>query len=83
MGEDESKENEEELLEIYCCATTRIEQEEEEAHRSEEREEDGSEGKEIDNNGESVSQKVWFDKVQILIDHIRVVSVDMIYILDT
>ena len=83
MGEDESEENEDELVEIDCCATTRIEQEEEEVDNSEEGEEDDSVGEEMDKNGESVSQKVWFDKVHILIDHIRVVSVGMIYILGT
>ena len=78
MGEDESKENKDKLLEIDCCTTTRIDQEE--VDDSEEEEEDDSEWEEV-NNGESVSQKGWFDKVHILIDHTCVVSVGMIYIL--
>mgnify|MGYP000329288802 CR=1 FL=1 len=42
MGEDEIEENEEKLLEIDCCAITRIDQEK--VDNSEEEEEDNSEG---------------------------------------
>ena len=40
--------------------------------------EDDSEGEEMENNGESAAKKFWLGKVQIFIDHIRVVSTGMI-----
>ena len=37
----------------------------------------------MENNGESTEKLVWFEEDQIFIDHMHVVSVDMIRVLGT
>ena len=80
MGEDESNKIEDELLEIYCCATTRIGKGEE--SNSEEGEKTIQRGKRL-TTMVRVWEKNWFEKVRVFIDHIRVVSVSMIWVLGT
>ena len=78
MDEDECDVHYDELLEIECCTTTRIELKKK---KFREGEDDNSEGEEVDKYNESMTKKVWFEKVQTFIDHIHVIGLGMIWVL--